>query len=216
MVEGMKKVKPIKTAYCVWRAPLGTIAVLWTVHKGQPKIVRVLLYGAGVSAKQAIQALRMNSERNGCSEIDQVADQMEAFLGGANIRFSLNSILLDLCSDFQQKVLRAEYGIPRGNVSTYQLIARFIGNGARAVGAALATNPFPIIIPCHRALRSDRTLGGYQGGLTMKRALLEAEGIRFDKSGRVVGEDFFYSSTGAALTDLRPINLREKETHYAT
>jgi methylated-DNA-[protein]-cysteine S-methyltransferase len=132
----------------------------------------------------------------GCAEIDEIADLMEAFLNGADIRFPLDSILLELCSEFQQQVLRAEHGIPRGKVSTYQLIAAFLGkpSGARAVGNALATNPFPIIIPCHRAIRGDRTLGGYQGGLQMKRALLEAEGIAFDQTGRVAVADFHYSS----------------------
>jgi methylated-DNA-[protein]-cysteine S-methyltransferase len=79
-------------------------------------------------------------------------------------------------------------------VSTYQRIARYLGNakGGRAVGSALANNPFPIIIPCHRAIRSDRTLGGYQGGLEMKRTLLEMEGIDFDDTGRIATEDFFY------------------------
>jgi methylated-DNA-[protein]-cysteine S-methyltransferase len=79
-------------------------------------------------------------------------------------------------------------------VSTYQRIAQYLGNprGARAVGTALATNPFPIIIPCHRAIRSDGTLGGYQGGLPMKRVLLEMEGIRVDERGRVAVDHFFY------------------------
>jgi len=63
---------------------------------------------------------------------------------------------------------------------------------AWAVGTALATNPFPIIIPCHHAIRSDGTLGGYQGGLAMKRALLEMEGILFDSSSHVVTEDLYY------------------------
>jgi methylated-DNA-[protein]-cysteine S-methyltransferase len=91
--------------------------------------------------------------------------------------------------------LRAEHGIPRGQVSTYQLLAAFIGRpkAARSVGTALATNPFPIIIPCHRAVRSDRSLGGFQGGLLMKRAWLEQEGIGFDTSGRVQVDSFFYS-----------------------
>jgi len=65
-------------------------------------------------------------------------------------------------------------------------------NAARAVGNALANNPFPIIIPCHRAIRSDRSLGGYQGGLEMKRTLLGMEGIEFDDSGRAVTDNFFY------------------------
>ncbi|HUV77781.1 MAG TPA: MGMT family protein [Desulfobacterales bacterium] len=61
-----------------------------------------------------------------------------------------------------------------------------------AVGTALAKNPFPIIIPCHRAVRSDGTLGGYQGGLEMKRALLEMEGVCFDTLDRVLTKGFFY------------------------
>jgi methylated-DNA-[protein]-cysteine S-methyltransferase len=136
----------------------------------------------------------------GCPEIDDIADKMAAFLGGADIRFSLDRVLLDLCSDFQKQVLLAEHGIPRGRVSTYQLIAGFIGKpaAARAVGAALASNPFPIIIPCHRAVRSDRNLGGYQGGLAMKRALLEAEGIPFDHAGRVAVPEFCYSGSRQA------------------
>jgi methylated-DNA-[protein]-cysteine S-methyltransferase len=130
-----------------------------------------------------------------CPEIEEIADQLKAFLEGADISFSLDHVLLGLCSAFQQQVLLAEHGIPRGQVSTYQLIARFIGkpSAARAVGTALATNPFPIIIPCHRAVRTDRTLGGFQGGLPMKRALLEAEGICLDNSGRVQVDVFFYS-----------------------
>jgi len=50
-------------------------------------------------------------------------------------------------------------------------------NAARAVGAALAANPFPLIIPCHRVIRADGSLGGYQGGLKMKQALLRIEGV---------------------------------------
>ena len=108
---------------------------------------------------------------------------MEAFLNGADIRLSLDLLRLDLCSPFQQQVLRADHAIPRGSVSTYRLIAKHIGNprSARAVGTAQATNPFPIVIPCHRVIRSDGTLGGYGGGLEMKRRILEMEGIDIDR-----------------------------------
>jgi methylated-DNA-[protein]-cysteine S-methyltransferase len=60
------------------------------------------------------------------------------------------------------------------------------------VGTALARNPFPVVIPCHRALRSDLSLGGYQGGLAMKRRLLEMEGIRFSPDGRAVKPSVHY------------------------
>ncbi|MCU0651108.1 MAG: MGMT family protein [Candidatus Omnitrophica bacterium] len=87
---------------------------------------------------------------------------------------------LDMCPVFQRKVLKAMLSVPRGTTITYKEIAQKIGRpgAARAVGNALANNPFPIIIPCHRAIRSDGTLGGYQGGTKMKRALLKAEGAR--------------------------------------
>ena len=99
------------------------------------------------------------------------------------------------CPPFQQAVLRAEHAIPRGKVSAYGLLAARLGRpgAARAVGNALATNPFPIVVPCHRALRGDGSIGGYQGGPAMKRALLAMEGVRFDAAGRVVCKRFHYA-----------------------
>ena len=190
----MKKIKTADSCYCLRKTPFGPVAALWSVYRGHPKIRRVMLSQSGVSAKQLVAASFPDAISASCSEIDVVADQMVAFLTGDDIRFSLDIARLDLCPEFQRMVLRAEYGIPRGRVSTYQRIARYLGKakGARAVGTALAKNPFPIIIPCHRAIRSDLTLGGYQGGLKMKRALLEMEGVLFNSAGRVVTEEIFY------------------------
>ena len=82
-----------------------------------------------------------------------------------------------------------EHTIPMGKTASYSWIARKIGtNAIRAVGTALARNPFPIVIPCHRAVRSDRTLGGFQGGILMKRRILEMEGVQFDAYGKVAPE----------------------------
>jgi methylated-DNA-[protein]-cysteine S-methyltransferase len=187
-------VEKIQSCYCFRETPFGPVAVVWSVYRGQPRILRVLLSKPVASAEQLAKASFPDSPYSSCAEVDVVADQIAAFLSGDDIRFSLEIARLDLCSTFQQRVLRAEHGIPRGWVSTYRRIAGYLGNAnaARTVGTALATNPFPIIIPCHRAIRSDGTLGGYQGGLEMKRALLEMEGIQFNATGRVVGGEILF------------------------
>lgn len=193
-VKRLKEIVKTHSSYCLRATPFGPVAVLWSLYRGQPKIWRVLVSKSGVSAKRIVEASFSDSISSSCSAVDVLADQIVAFLTGDDVRFSLDLARLDLCSKFQQRVLRAEYGIPRGNVSTYQRIAKYLGNvhGARAVGAALANNPFPIIIPCHRAIRSNGLLGGYQGGFEMKRALLEMEGVLFNDLGRVIAQQIFY------------------------
>jgi methylated-DNA-[protein]-cysteine S-methyltransferase len=182
------------TYSCLRSSPFGPVVIHWTVHGDRPKISRILLPNPGDSTRQFAEAMLADSLPYRCDGIDEIADRVEAFLNGVDITFSLDVIRLDLCPEFQRKVLRAEHGIRRGSVSTYRRIAKHIGRptAARAVGSALAKNPFPIIIPCHRAIGSDRSLGGFQGGPQMKRALLEMEGISFDKAGRVVTDEFFY------------------------
>jgi methylated-DNA-[protein]-cysteine S-methyltransferase len=174
--------------------PFGSVAVIWAGANDNPRIVRILLSKPGVSAEDQVCELYPNSQASSCAEIEDTATAIKGFLEGEAIEFSLDVADLSLCSKFQQLVLRAEHRIPRGSISTYQLIAKYLGkrNAARAVGNALANNPFPLIVPCHRAIRSDRHLGGYQGGFEMKRALLEKEGITFDDAGRVACPQFHY------------------------
>lgn len=66
--------------------------------------------------------------------------------------------------------------IPRGCVTTYKLMAEALGTGPRAVGRLLASNPLPVVLPCHRVVASGGGLGGYMAGAEVKRALLEHEG----------------------------------------
>lgn len=79
---------------------------------------------------------------------------------------------------FQHSVWRLVAKIPFGKTQTYAQIAKELNNpgAARAVGAANGANPVPIVIPCHRVVQSDGTLGGYRGGLDAKDALLRLEG----------------------------------------
>lgn len=194
LFEVMKKRESTNSFYCFRETKFGPVAVVWSFYRGKPKISRVLLSRPGFSSKQAVHFLFSDSILSSCDAVDMVADRIVAFLDGNDIRFTLDIVHLDMCSAFQQSVLRAEHAIPRGSVSTYQRIAKHLGStqGARAVGTALARNPFPILVPCHRAIRSDGTLGGFQGGIEMKRALLEMEGVLFDGLGRVVSGEVFY------------------------
>ena len=147
------------------------MVIFWSVYRREPKIIRIALSGN--------TKLFPGSTISSCPKIDRLAKQIAAFLNGKNIRFNLDMLRLGLCPVFQQKVLRATYAIPRGKAGTYQIIAKLLGkpNAARAVGSALANNPFPIAIPCHRVIRSDGSLGGYRGGPKMKRRLLKLEGF---------------------------------------
>lgn len=82
-------------------------------------------------------------------------------------------------SPFEQVVWNRLLRLPYGATISYGAIASELGltNGARAVGRANGANPIPIVIPCHRVIGSDGTLIGYGGGLALKRALLELEGV---------------------------------------
>ena len=106
--------------------------------------------------------------------------QVEEYLAGKRAAFDL-PIDMRFLTDFQRTVLRAVMRVPRGEVITYGALARVIGRpkAARAVGRALGSNPIPIVIPCHRVLASDGSLGGYsgRGGVRTKADLLRLEGV---------------------------------------
>jgi len=91
---------------------------------------------------------------------------------GCSQRFNLATEPL---SDYARKVLEAVALIPVGYVTSYGCVAKAAGGSPRAVGRVMALNPFPLIIPCHRVVASDFSLGGYGGGLQVKLELLKRE-----------------------------------------
>lgn len=123
-----------------------------------------------------------------CPDIEELAEGIAALLRGQATSFSLATLALERCPSFQQAALRALSRVKRGEVTTYGRLAAAIGRerAARAVGHAMATNPFPLVVPCHRVIRADGRLGEYGGGAGMKRALLALEGVRVDDAGRVL------------------------------
>jgi methylated-DNA-[protein]-cysteine S-methyltransferase len=191
-MDAMKKHEPYR--HSVRKTRFGPAVILWETRSDKPMVRQILLSRPGLLAQTALKEQFPDSVPSSCRLIDDLAGRIAAFLDGADVRFALEQVRLDLCPPFQQRVLLAEYGIPRGSVSTYGRIAVHLGipGGARAVGNGLATNPFPIVIPCHRAIRYDSTLGGYQGGFAMKRALLEQEGVTIDERDKVVSPRLCY------------------------
>jgi len=108
--------------------------------------------------------------------VDDVRRQLDEYFAGSRQRFTLP---LDwaLMQGFARKVLQRTNEIPYGEVRTYRQVAELAGNdrASRATGNALGSNPIPIIVPCHRVIRTGGGLGGYGGGLEIKQLLLDLE-----------------------------------------
>ncbi len=155
----------------VFRTPLGRIAVVATARG----LARVRL--PGEVKKQGPAAMR---RRNGDPRVSAVAAQAEheirQYLAGRRRRFA---VPLDLAGvpSFHRRVMQAARRIPYGRTLTYGELASRAGSphAARAVGQAMARNPLPLVVPCHRVVAAGGGLGGFGGGLALKRRLLALE-----------------------------------------
>lgn len=107
---------------------------------------------------------------------DSFKIELSAYFSG-NLRVFNQEVLFLSGTEFEHSVWLAAKEIPYGETRTYKWLAERIGKpGAyRAVGQALAKNPIPIVIPCHRVIESDGDIGGYSAGVDIKRRLLELE-----------------------------------------
>lgn len=108
--------------------------------------------------------------------LDTAAREIGEYFAGLRTGFDL-PLDFSLSSGFRQTVQRHLSRIAYGHTESYKEVARIVGNprAVRAVGSACATNPLPVVVPCHRVLRTDGTLGGYIGGLAAKTTLLRLE-----------------------------------------
>ncbi len=113
---------------------------------------------------------------NAPGRLDDAARQLEEYFAGTRHDFDLP---LDwrLSAGFRSVVLHHLPDIGYGHTASYAIVAELAGNpkAVRAVGSACATNPLPVVVPCHRVVRSDGALGGYLGGIEAKRTLLTLE-----------------------------------------
>ncbi len=143
----------------------------------------VLIQRSGDDAAEAYDRLRerlgefVTQERPRDDIGDSAVRKLLAYHDGRRVQFD-EPLDLSLVPSFTQQVLQATARIPYGEVRPYAWVARQVGRprATRAVGQALHINPVAPIIPCHRVIASDNTLGGYGGGTEMKRWLLRLEG----------------------------------------
>ena len=107
---------------------------------------------------------------------DEAARELDEYFAGRRRRFEL-PLDLRLVGGFRREVVEALPDIPYGTTASYGALAIEVGHpkAVRAVGSACANNPLPVIVPCHRVVRSDGTIGNYLGGTDAKRALLAME-----------------------------------------
>lgn len=138
-----------------------------------------------ISYEEKINKIELANEFPGKSEKDEVfhlfKNQILEYLSGTRKNFDHLDLLALEGTDFQKSVRKALLKIPYGKTSSYKKIAYEIGNpkAVRAVGTAVGKNPFLIIIPCHRIIKSDGSLGGFAYGSEIKRKLLKIEGNIF-------------------------------------
>ena len=113
------------------------------------------------------------------ARLDAVARQLDEYFAGQRHSFDV-PLDWQLSQGFRRVVLEhLAHDIEYGSTASYGTLARLSGSpkAVRAVGTTCATNPIPVVVPCHRVVRSDGTMGGYRGGPAAKRALLDLEGV---------------------------------------
>ena len=130
------------------------------------------------SAEDACRLLGKSQSQATCYPVlfADLAERLQAYLGGGKTSFP-DELDLSAATLFQRKVWETTRLIPYGETRSYRWVAEQTGRpgAARAVGQALGRNPLPIIVPCHRVIANGGHLGGFTGGLEMKRCLLRLE-----------------------------------------
>jgi methylated-DNA-[protein]-cysteine S-methyltransferase len=156
------------TAYCYWDLVPSPFRSLCVAVDGDGKLVEIRFDGGRPEG-------RRDAKR--CKD---AAAQLGEYFAGRRREFDLP--LAPVGTDFQLRVWHALRDIPFGAVRNYGDIARAIGKpgASRAVGQANGANPLPIVIPCHRVLASDGSIGGYSCGIDVKHKLLALEGVELD------------------------------------
>lgn len=163
----------LDVAYREVDSPIGPLLVAATTDG----LVRVAFEREGHDAVLQSLADRVSPRiLHAPARLDEVARELDEYFAHRRRSFDV-PIDWRLSSGFRATVLRHLRDVGYGHTASYATLAERAGNpkAVRAVGTACATNPLPVVVPCHRIVRSDGSLGGYLGGLDAKRLLLDLE-----------------------------------------
>jgi methylated-DNA-[protein]-cysteine S-methyltransferase len=163
-------------SYSIEPSPLGDLVVAVT-----PRGLIRIAYGAEERADTVLEELaRRVSPRvlEAPAALDEVRRELDEYFAGKRTSFDV-PVDWKLHDGFSRRVLRATARIPYGELLTYAQVAAKAGSprGSRAAGNALGSNRMPIVVPCHRVVRTGGMLGGYTGGIERKQYLLGLEGV---------------------------------------
>jgi methylated-DNA-[protein]-cysteine S-methyltransferase len=163
-------------SYSIEPSPVGDLVVAVT-----PRGLIRVAYGAEERSDTVLEELaRRVSPRvlEAPAALDEVRRELDEYFDGRRTSFDV-PVDWRLHDGFSRRVLRATYRIPYGKLLTYAEVAAKAGSprGSRAAGNALGSNRIPIVVPCHRVVRTGGTLGGYTGGIERKQYLLGLEGV---------------------------------------
>jgi len=168
-----KLIKAKALTFAVRETCLGWVGVIGSPN-GLKKVILPLKSKKAVLGQVA--SYGCETENHDIAFLTELTDRIRRYFNGEPMDFA-DKVDLAGTTRFQQKVWLTVRNIPRGETRSYGWVANQLGlpKAARAVGQALGRNPVPIVVPCHRVISSDGKLGGFGGGLEVKKFLLQLE-----------------------------------------
>ena len=168
----------------IFSTSMGSMAFVWYLEKNKFFVHRVYLPRPLKQLLSLIKKDYPDIKRRHHVKAKRIVRDLKRAVKGELVDFRYIPIQHEKMTTLQKKVYNRQRKIPRGQVLSYGELASkcgLSGGASRVVGSFQARNPFPLVIPCHRIVLSDRSLGSFQTGAKMKRELLEREGVRFEK-----------------------------------